>query len=187
MPAGDRNQEQGSLSDSSLRGGRSPTWQSPVNYSRGGSLTLPLSLRASRLLVILSDPKGRRRIRLPVIVLADLAGRDNLRCSSVKIFPNIFEKMLDNCHPLRYNDQAVSENAAIAQSVERILGKDEVASSNLASSSIKHRPAHLSGSFFYSDATPDLNSKCNANERCPLGSAPAEPLFCSTGAKCKQI
>ena len=31
----------------------------------------------------------------------------------------------------------LSANAAIAQPVERILGKDEVASSNLASSSIK--------------------------------------------------
>ena len=48
--------------------------------------------------------------------------------------------MLDICHPLRYNSEAVSENAAIAQSVERILGKDEVASSNLASSSKKERP-----------------------------------------------
>ena len=40
-----------------------------------------------------------------------------------------------------YNNLAVREqpttNAAIAQPVERILGKDEVASSNLASSSIK--------------------------------------------------
>ena len=38
-----------------------------------------------------------------------------------------------------YYKQAVpkgTRNAAIAQSVERILGKDEVASSNLASSSI---------------------------------------------------
>ena len=34
-----------------------------------------------------------------------------------------------------YNILAVKGNAAIAQSVERILGKDEVASSNLASSS----------------------------------------------------
>ena len=34
-----------------------------------------------------------------------------------------------------YNTLAV-KNAAIAQPVERILGKDEVASSNLASSSI---------------------------------------------------
>ena len=33
--------------------------------------------------------------------------------------------------------QKLSANAAIAQSVERILGKDEVASSNLASSSLK--------------------------------------------------
>ena len=35
-----------------------------------------------------------------------------------------------------YNTQAFGRDAAIAQSVERILGKDEVASSNLASSSI---------------------------------------------------
>ena len=33
--------------------------------------------------------------------------------------------------------QKLSRNAAIAQPVERILGKDEVASSNLASSSKK--------------------------------------------------
>ena len=37
--------------------------------------------------------------------------------------------------------------AAIAQSVERILGKDEVASSNLASSSIKQMSAQESGLF----------------------------------------
>ena len=42
--------------------------------------------------------------------------------------------MLDNCDRTVYNTQAV-KNAAIAQPVERILGKDEVASSNLASSS----------------------------------------------------
>ena len=46
------------------------------------------------------------------------------------------EKNLDNYHLMRYNIKAVA-NAAIAQSVERILGKDEVASSNLASSSKK--------------------------------------------------
>ena len=34
-----------------------------------------------------------------------------------------------------YNGKAVRRYAAIAQQVERILGKDEVASSNLASSS----------------------------------------------------
>ncbi len=45
------------------------------------------------------------------------------------------EKSLDNRNPLRYNAIAVHKYAAIAQSVERILGKDEVASSNLASSS----------------------------------------------------
>ena len=44
-------------------------------------------------------------------------------------------KALDKCKRFRYNNQAA--HAAIAQSVERILGKDEVASSNLASSSTK--------------------------------------------------
>ena len=44
--------------------------------------------------------------------------------------------MLDNSLPVLYNTKAV-RNAAIAQPVERILGKDEVASSNLASSSKK--------------------------------------------------
>ena len=39
------------------------------------------------------------------------------------------------------------KNAAIAQPVERILGKDEVASSNLASSS--KNPVHESGRDFY--------------------------------------
>ena len=43
--------------------------------------------------------------------------------------------MLDKTADPLYNLKAV-KNAAIAQSVERILGKDEVASSNLASSSI---------------------------------------------------
>ena len=48
-----------------------------------------------------------------------------------------------------------ARNAAIAQPVERILGKDEVASSNLASSSIK-KPRAPTGfrlsSFLYSVA-----------------------------------
>ena len=52
-------------------------------------------------------------------------------------YSTIFKKTLDNLFPLGYNSKAVSKNAAIAQSVERILGKDEVASSNLASSSTK--------------------------------------------------
>ncbi len=46
----------------------------------------------------------------------------------------IGKKMLDKTADPLYNLKAV-KNAAIAQSVERILGKDEVASSNLASSS----------------------------------------------------
>ena len=43
---------------------------------------------------------------------------------------------IDKLKNALYNTLAFGENAAIAQSVERILGKDEVASSNLASSSI---------------------------------------------------
>ena len=50
---------------------------------------------------------------------------------------NFFQKTLDNVPVSRYNGKAVKRFAAIAQPVERILGKDEVASSNLASSSIK--------------------------------------------------
>ena len=46
-----------------------------------------------------------------------------------------FQKSLDIFGNPRYNSEAVERNAAIAQPVERILGKDEVASSNLASSS----------------------------------------------------
>ena len=45
--------------------------------------------------------------------------------------------MLDKYRRAYYNTKAVAINAAIAQPVERILGKDEVASSNLASSSKK--------------------------------------------------
>ena len=48
-----------------------------------------------------------------------------------------FKKGVDILKTLRYNSEAVFDtpHAAIAQQVERILGKDEVASSNLASSS----------------------------------------------------
>ena len=51
-----------------------------------------------------------------------------------QILEGFFQKRLDNSIALLYNVKAVW-NAAIAQPVERILGKDEVASSNLASSS----------------------------------------------------
>ena len=51
--------------------------------------------------------------------------------------PIFLQKGLDIFPSLGYNAKAVCEYAAIAQSVERILGKDEVASSNLASSSKK--------------------------------------------------
>ena len=55
--------------------------------------------------------------------------------SSFFIILKFFKKGVDNFSLPGYNTQAVSANAAIAQPVERILGKDEVASSNLASSS----------------------------------------------------
>ena len=55
--------------------------------------------------------------------------------------------MLDKSPVLGYNAKADCECAAIAQPVERILGKDEVASSNLASSSIKQKSAQKSGLF----------------------------------------
>ena len=45
------------------------------------------------------------------------------------------EKSLDKIRFVLYYIKVAIRDAAIAQSVERILGKDEVASSNLASSS----------------------------------------------------
>ena len=52
---------------------------------------------------------------------------------------------LDKLENALYNTKAFGGNAAIAQPVERILGKDEVASSNLASSSI-FAPVELAAS-----------------------------------------
>ena len=56
---------------------------------------------------------------------------------SGRIFPRKYEQSLDKSDLMLYYIVVVRrmEFAAIAQSVERILGKDEVASSNLASSS----------------------------------------------------
>ena len=45
--------------------------------------------------------------------------------------------MLDIICDLRYNNQVANNYAAMAQEVERILGKDEVTSSTLVSSSKK--------------------------------------------------
>ena len=57
----------------------------------------------------------------------------------------------------------LSENAAIAQPVERILGKDEVASSNLASSSKKKPRAptgfRLSSFLCYTALTPKTDTE----------------------------
>ena len=63
---------------------------------------------------------------------------------------------------LLYNVKAV-KNAAIAQPVERILGKDEVASSNLASSS-KKKPRtptgfRLSSFLRYVVLTPETDTE----------------------------
>ena len=49
----------------------------------------------------------------------------------------------------------LSRNAAIAQPVERILGKDEVASSNLASSSKPLNLIEVQGFFLFSDPISD--------------------------------
>ena len=50
----------------------------------------------------------------------------------------------------------LSGNAAIAQSVERILGKDEVASSNLASSSKTLKSIGFQGFFLFYSRKSDL-------------------------------
>ena len=77
----------------------------------------------------------------------------------------------------------VTTSAAIAQPVERILGKDEVASSNLASSSKKEpRPSGL-GSFF---AAPDLNHLNAARTSAAAeGSTEANLNFCHSHAGAK--
>ena len=62
--------------------------------------------------------------------------------------------------------QKLSANAAIAQSVERILGKDEVASSNLASSS--KNQSIQTGWLIFLLATTGLNWRASSN----LGSEP---------------
>ena len=61
---------------------------------------------------------------------------------------NFSKKLLtnqDDCYIIHKLSDSETKYAAIAQQVERILGKDEVASSNLASSSKKeeHLPVFL--------------------------------------------
>ena len=70
---------------------------------------------------------------------------------------DFFKKVLDFLLCIEYTNEVVwcgtqIRSAAIAQSVERILGKDEVASSNLASSS-KLR-SHLISEFFFTFFIP---------------------------------
>ena len=65
-----------------------------------------------------------------------------------------------------------ARHAAIAQPVERILGKDEVASSNLASSSKKERPLiRVVFSFF----AMDRFEKSNAARTSAAGDGSTEP------------
>ncbi len=70
-----------------------------------------------------------------------------------KKFSKILKILLDKSEVMEYNAKAV-RNAAIAQQVERILGKDEVASSNLASSSILWPNAFGVGLFSISGMNP---------------------------------
>ena len=58
-----------------------------------------------------------------------------------------FRKGIDKKTALCYNNQARKAYAAIAQSAERILGKDEVISSNLISSSKQPRDSIESRGF----------------------------------------
>ena len=75
--------------------------------------------------------------------------------------------------------------AAIAQPVERILGKDEVASSNLASSS-KKKVRPKGWTFFLAI---DRFERLNAARTSAAGDGLTEPnhYFCPKRAKCKQI
>ena len=68
--------------------------------------------------------------------------------------------------------------AAIAQPVERILGKDEVASSNLASSSIKSPKPFGFGLFICADRLEDLNAaRMRASWPSPAGINTSVLLF----------
>ena len=79
--------------------------------------------------------------------------------------------MLDKTANPLYNPKAV-KNAAIAQSVERILGKDEVASSNLASSS-KFSPYLFDAEIFVFRAKLATSSAFQLRgRRAPMGPRP---------------
>ncbi len=54
-----------------------------------------------------------------------------------KIFKNIFEKTIDKCNYIWYNI-IVARQAGMAQSVEHVIGNDEVISSILITSSKNH-------------------------------------------------
>ena len=88
-----------------------------------------------------------------------------LQCSGTEFCKKICRNILTNCS-LASIILKLSRNAAIAQPVERILGKDEVASSNLASSSKKEPIPSGIGSFFMADAWFEkLNLTCRWHVR----------------------
>ena len=79
-----------------------------------------------------------------------------------------------------------AKHAAIAQPVERILGKDEVASSNLASSSIKNPKPFGFGFFICADRFEPLNSDVRWTSDCRR-SRRRQHLNFRQRRKCKQI
>ena len=90
-----------------------------------------------------------------------------------------FEKALDIPTSLLYNTQAVSTNAAIAQPVERILGKDEVASSNLASSSKKTVVPFGTAVFLF--AATDLKDPMQRGRALPARAGPSRTSIFAKG------
>lgn len=60
------------------------------------------------------------------------------------LFLKNIEFLLDIVRALSYNNKVANIYAAMAQMVERVLGKDEVVSSNLIISSIKMTPDRVS-------------------------------------------
>ena len=71
----------------------------------------------------------------------------------------------------------LSRNAAIAQSVERILGKDEVASSNLASSSKTLKLLEFRGFFLFLCRKSDRILFSDFTERMGSKNAFKKPIY----------
>ena len=102
-----------------------------------------------------------QKTRLPPF--PSLSGNGGVRFFGRKKF---FQKVLTKRPSLCYNNQARKAYAAIAQSAERILGKDEVISSNLISSSKQPRGKDLSRGFGF-----DRVMKRETEQELPTGSS----------------